>query len=205
MAYAQQVIIWAAIKGVDPLTAASYYGSTVSSYASTIIDYAERNHENYDYDNTLILVGEGDSRQDVALILKAVFKKAPSGDVIAVKAVKGPMQKLGGWVMELYTSYANAEQGTAPLRSAGTDGNGKATFKAVPNGTYYLREAPASRQKNDLTGWTLSKKVLTVTVNGKNVTVTGITNLSIFSYPYFIQKVSGCSQAAQQQLTGNRM
>ena len=204
MAYAQQVIIWAAVKGVDPLTAASYYKNDVLHYAKIIVDYAKRNPEKYDYDKTVLLVGEGNSQQDMVVVVKPEKETPPKGNIIVDKTVTGS-NALAGWVMELYDSYYNAKHGIDPIESVRTDSQGRAQFREVLNGTYYVREAPESRQSGDLRFWTLSDKILTAEVLSNTVNAGTIQNSYEQKYEYGLRKTSLCSEAVRQQLEGNPM
>lgn len=80
--------------------------------------------------------------------------------------------------MELYTSQAAANRGTGYIASAYTDAKGVATFKDLNTGTYYVREAPASRQDRvNVTGWTLSTEVKSGKISAGSTTSAGtITN-----------------------------
>lgn len=72
---------------------------------------------------------------------------------------------LAGWVFELYDSEEKAESANNPIMTSVTNSSGIAYFDGLNGGTYYVREAPASRQTKNITGWTLSETVLTVTAN----------------------------------------
>ena len=100
----------------------------------------------------------------------------PTGNISVTKNVSGT-GSVQNWKFELYSSRANATAGTNPLMSAYTNSRGIATFSNVTNGTYYVREAPASRQDRvSTTGWTLSSNVLQGTVNGNTISVGSVTN-----------------------------
>lgn len=102
----------------------------------------------------------------------------PTGNISVTKNVSGT-GSVQNWKFELYNSRANATAGTNPLMSAYTNSRGIATFANVKNGTYYVREAPASRQDRvSTTGWTLSSNVLQGTVNGNTISVGSVTNTS---------------------------
>ena len=206
MIYAQQVLIWCTVKGVDPWEAIYYWGQSVPYYAEKIMDLASRNPENYDYDRTLMMVGEGGSRQDLVVVLKPEKKQPPKGDISVDKAVTGSNLK-SGWVMELYNSYSSAQAASYPVASATTDRYGQAKFTGLtPNQTYYIREAPAIRQTNNTDSWTLSTQILSATVRGGVVTNAGtIQNSYSPQSPFTLHKVSKCSEAVKQQLNGNKM
>lgn len=102
----------------------------------------------------------------------------PTGNISVTKNVSGT-GSVQNWKFELYGSRANAEAGTGALMSAYTNSRGIATFSDIANGTYYVREAPASRQDRvSTTGWTLSSNVLQGTVNGNTISVGSVTNTS---------------------------
>ena len=204
MTYAQQILIWSTVKGIDPYDALNRYMNDVPYYGEKIIQLANENPENYDYDKTLVLVGEGGSKQDLALILKPEKIAPPSGDIVVDKTVTGS-NKLNGWKMELYRSRSDAINGKNPIATAVTNKNGRAHFTEILNGTYYLREAPASRQNGDLTYWTLSEQVLAVVVNSNAVNAGTIHNTFTTEYSYGIHKSSACDASVQQQISGNAM
>ena len=203
MAYAQQILVWSAVKGIDPNDALSYYGQDVPYYGEKILNLANSNPENYDYDETLMLVGEGGNKQDLCVVLEprsATPPPPPTGDIVVGKQTIGA-HDLAGWKMELYNSWSQAQNAANPIASAVTDGNGRAAFHGVLNGTYYVREAPASRQ-NKGNHWTLSDQILTASVNSNTVNAGTITN----TYTRFrLRKISQCSEAVKQQIAGNAM
>lgn len=82
---------------------------------------------------------------------------------------------LAGWKFELYETEANAKNATNAIASAYTDSTGLVVFEDLPAGkTYYVREAPASRQdKKTTTGWTISATVLSGKVSAGVVTDVG--------------------------------
>ena len=202
MAYAQQILIWSVVKGVDPNAALSKYANDVPAYGRRIMELASENPEKYDYENTVMLVGEGNSKQDLVIVLEPKKEKPPAGEVIVDKSVTGSNQ-LSGWQMELYNSYWEAESGINPVATATTDSNGRASFGNVLNGTYYVREADAYKQSGDLTYWTLSDKILTVTVNSNSAFAGTIHNSYAPNKSYGLHKSSKCSNAVAQQLKGN--
>ena len=204
MVYAQQILIWSAVKGVDPYDALSYYENDVYAYGDSIYCDARDNPRNYDYDQTLVLVGEGGSKQDLAIIIQPAKKAPPKGDICVRKSVTGS-NAVSGWRMELYRSYYDAQQCRSPISYAYTDSSGNAYFRDLTNGTYYVREAPASRQSGSLAGWTLSDQILTAYVDSSVAYPGTITNRYTPTYSYGIHKVSRCSEAVRQQLTGNHM
>ena len=100
----------------------------------------------------------------------------PTGNISVSKNVRGS-GSVQNWKFELYRSRANADSAAGPVMSAYTNSRGVATFYNVNNGTYYIREAPASRQDRvNAAGWGLSSSVLQGTVNGSNINVGTITN-----------------------------
>ena len=206
MTYAQQILIWCTVKGVDPWEAIYYWGQSVPYYAEKIMDLASRNPENYDYDKTLVMVGEGNSRQDLVVVLKPVKKEPPKGDLSVVKSVVGSSLK-SGWVIDLYDSYSNAQNRNYKLKTATTNSYGEAKFTGLtPGKTYYIREAPVSRQQNNTDSWTLDDQILSATVEAGVTTNAGtITNVYQPNYPFTLHKVSKCSNAVAQQLKGNDM
>ena len=206
MIYAQQILVWSAVKGIDPYDALSYYGQSVPYYGEKILNLAANNPEGYDYDKTLMMVGEGGSRQDLVVVLKPIKKEPPKGDITVDKTVTGSNLK-SGWVMELYDSYSNAASGYYPIATAKTNSSGRAKFTGLkPGQTYYVREAPASRQQNNLDSWTLSNQILSATVEGGVSTSAGtIKNTYSPNYPFTLQKVPKCSDTVKQQLQGNKM
>ncbi len=204
MAYAQQILVWSVVKGIDPNDALRCYANDVPYYGQRIMDLAAQNPERYDYENTLMLVGEGGSKQDLVIVLEPKKERPPAGEIVVDKAVTGS-NALGGWKMELYNSMSSAQAGISPIATAVTNSSGRAVFPDVLNGTYYVREAVASKQSGDLTFWTLSDKILTVTVNSNRVNAGTIHNSYNPSYSYGLHKESKCSSAVAQQISGNPM
>lgn len=204
MAYAQQVLIWSVVKGINPNDALRRYANDVPYYGQRIMELAASNPEGYDYENTVMLVGEGGTKQDLVIVLEPKKEKPPAGEIIVDKSVTGSTA-LGGWKMELYDSMNAAKKGKNPIATAVTNSNGRAVFPDVLNGTYYVREANASKQSGDLTFWTLSDKILTVTVSSNSVNAGTIHNSYNPNYSYGLHKVSKCSTSVAQQIAGNPM
>ena len=204
MTYAQQILIWSAVKGIDPYEALSYYEGDVYYYGDLIISYANSNPENYNYDETLLLVGEGDSQQDLIIILKPSAPPPPWGDLLLCKAAYGS-DVIEYWIMEVYDSYENAAAAVNPLYSSYSDAVGEAWFYDLPNGTYYVREAPAERQEGDLSGWTLSDEIFTVQIEGNTVNAGTVYNSYQQPCKYGIKKVSHCTADVKKQIAGNKL
>lgn len=108
-----------------------------------------------------------------------------------------------GWRFELYSSYAAAVSGgTNYLAYAISNTNGVATFENLPVGTtYYVREAPASRQTKDTTGWELNAVVKSGTVGSGTVSVGSIANTR--KAYVSIAKSANCSAAIYNQIKDN--
>lgn len=100
----------------------------------------------------------------------------PTGDLKVTKNVNGSGSRQN-WRFEIYSSRSSAEAGTNVVDYAYTNSSGVASFYDIPNGTYYVREAPASRQDRvDTTGWKMSTSILQGTVNGNTISVGSVTN-----------------------------
>lgn len=83
---------------------------------------------------------------------------------------------LQNWRFEVYQTKAKANAGNASdvIAYAYSNVSGEARFNNLAAGTYYIREAPASRQdKHTLSGWKLSATVLEGRVEVGSVISTG--------------------------------
>lgn len=138
------------------------------------------------------------------------FDIPKNGNLSVSKTISPSSQQsaqAANWKFELYSSAANASAGTNVIASAYTNASGVATFNDLTAGvTYYVREAPASRQdkRSDVGNWTLSTTVLSSTVDAGVTKSVGSAN-NTANARVKIQKVANCSAAVSAQLTGNGM
>lgn len=185
---AMQLVAWEWINGVSDGTYTSRYNSTVQDIAGNLRHLCYSNPDNVDTTKSYVYIIWPNSQKiyngryvwgQELISLHSVEYKQSTGSLTVTKAVTGTGSK-ANWRMELYTSQSAANSATGYVASAYTDANGLATFSSLDAATYYVREAPASRQdKVSTTGWTLSTTVLSGTVTSGNTTNAGtITNVS---------------------------
>lgn len=183
---AMQLVAWEWINGKSEGTYTSHYNGTVQSIASGLRSYVRNNPDGVDPKKTSVYViwpqkqkvWNGSYVWGQTLICLWNIEYYPeNGDLTVTKAVTGN-GSIADWKMELYTSQSAANSGTGYIASAYTDSNGVATFSNLDAGTYYIREAPASRQDRvNVTGWTLSTEVKSGNVSAGSTTNAGtITN-----------------------------
>lgn len=184
---AMQLIAWEWINGVSERTYTSRYNSSVQSYASQLRSLVRNNPDGVDTSETSVYViwpnkqtiynGSYVWGQTLVALWNVEYGAPDTGSLSVKKDVTGSGTK-ANWRMELYSSASSASSATGYIDYAYTDANGTATFSDLEAGTYYVREAPASRQDRvDATGWTLSAEVKTGTVSAGSTTSVGtITN-----------------------------
>ena len=129
------------------------------------------------------------------------------GSLSVTKTVNPSTADKSGWAIELYTTQADAANGTNVQQTQYTNASGVATFEGLTAGTaYYLREAPADRQdkRADVSGWQLSTTVLTQSVTAGVVTSAGtITNTQMVHVK--LHKTANCSSEVYSQIEDNAM
>lgn len=184
---AMQLIAWEWINGVSERTYTSRYNSSVQSYASQLRSLVRNNPDGVDTSETSVYViwpnkqtiynGSYVWGQTLVALWNVEYGAPDTGSLSVKKDVTGSGTK-ANWRMELYSSASSASSATGYIDYAYTDANGTATFADLAAGTYYVREAPASRQDRvNTTGWTLSAEVKTDTVSAGSTTNAGtITN-----------------------------
>lgn len=97
---------------------------------------------------------------------QAVYAKSTVGELKLYKTSantsatqKNNCYSLSGAVYNIYQNRTDAVSGENPYRQLTTDSNGFASAKNLPFGTYYIREAKASK------GYRLDKTIYSVTIN----------------------------------------
>lgn len=182
---AMQLVAWEWINGVSEGTYTSHYNSTVQEIAKNLRDLCDKNPDNIDPANSWVYViwpggtSNGSWGQELISLQEYNFKVTTGGFTVT-KGVNGT-GSVSSWKMELYSSYSEALNGTGSISYAYTATSGIATFDDLTPGTYYVREAPASRQDgvSSTAGWTISNNILSGTVTAGNTTDAGtITNTS---------------------------
>ena len=184
---ALQLVAWEWIRGVDDCKYTQYYSSSIQEIAAGLRSYCINNPDNIDPDDMDVYLVWPEATKTYNgtqkwgqphLALEGV--RTQYGDLSVQKNISGSGD-VSGWRFELYTSSSNASSATGYVSSAYTDSNGIAYFyDLVAGSTYYLREAPASRQdRKTTTGWSLSTSVKNVTVVANTTTSAGsVTNYS---------------------------
>lgn len=179
---ATQLIVWEICNEVEAGTYVSRYFSKVQDWADQIRSDMASNPKKYDLDETLFYIGWSDSSSEQGIMMvheDAIAYQKSTGNLTVTKTISGT-GSVANWRMELYASQSAANSGSGYQAYAYTNSSGVATFSNLSQGTYYVREAPASRQdKVTTTGWTLSTSVLSGTVVADTTTSVGtITNTS---------------------------
>lgn len=184
---AMQLVAWEWVNGVSEGTYTSRYNGTVQSVADEMRDLVRTNPDNVDPAKTSVYVIWPNSQklyngryvwgQTLIALWNVEYGEPDTGSLSVRKGITGSGTK-ANWRMELYSSASSAANATGYIDYAYTDANGTATFADLAAGTYYVREAPASRQDRvNTTGWTLSAEVKTGTVSAGSTTNAGtITN-----------------------------
>lgn len=185
---AMQLVAWEWINGKSDGTYTSHYNSTVQDIAGNLRYLCYNNPDNIDTTKSYVYIIWPNSQKiyngryvwgQELIALHTVEYAQSTGSLTVTKAVTGTGSK-ANWRMELYSSRSAANSATGYTAYAYTNSSGVATFSDLAEGTYYVREAPASRQdKVTTTGWTLSTAVLSGTVTSGNTTSAGtVTNIS---------------------------
>lgn len=185
---AMQLVAWEWINGKSDGTYTSHYNSTVQDIADNLRYLCYNNPDNVDTTKSYVYIIWPNSQKiyngryvwgQELIALHTVEYAQSTGSLTVTKAVTGTGSK-ANWRMELYTSQSAANSAAGYTAYAYTNSSGVATFSDLAAGTYYVREAPASRQdKVTTTGWTLSTAVLSGTVTSGNTTSAGtVTNIS---------------------------
>lgn len=185
---AMQLVAWEWINGKSDGTYTSHYNSTVQSIADDLRFLCYDNPDNVDTTQSYVYIIWPNSQKiyngsyvwgQELIALHSVSYRESSGSLTVTKNVAGT-GSAANWRMELYSSQSAANSASGYTASAYTNSSGVATFSGLAEGTYYVREAPASRQDQVTTaGWALSTAVLSGTVTSGNTTSVGtITNIS---------------------------
>lgn len=141
---------------------------------------------NWIFDDRIL---SGTAKAGQTLSVGSVTNTAPGNASIGKRTATG--QYLNKWRFEIYDSEAKANSGSGYFAAAYTNASGVAQFNTLVAGrTYYIREAPLSRQDQRFAGmradwknaWQLDSKVYPVTIQ-TNATVSASTDTN---YPYNI-------------------